>query len=32
MTAMSSHFAEGNLADGIRQGITQIAEHAHATA
>ncbi|WP_067434321.1 DUF5130 family protein [Nocardioides jensenii] len=32
VTAMSSHFAEGNLADGIRQGITQIAEHAHATA
>lgn len=29
ITAMKALFAEGRLADGIRQGINQIAEHAH---
>lgn len=28
VTAMEALFAEGDLADGIRQGISQIAEHA----
>lgn len=32
VTAMQALFAEGDLADGIRQGISQIAEHAHAAA
>lgn len=32
VTAMQALFAEGDLAEGIRQGISQIAEHAHAAA
>ena len=28
-TAMQALFAEGDLAGGVRQGISQIAEHAH---
>lgn len=32
IAAMASHFAQGALAEGIRQGITQIAQHAHAAA
>lgn len=31
ITAMKALFAEGRLADGIRQGISQIAEHAHSS-
>ncbi|QIX26054.1 DUF5130 family protein [Nocardioides sp. JQ2195] len=31
VTAMQALFAEGHLADGLRQGISQIAEHAHAS-
>ncbi|MDN5893142.1 MAG: DUF5130 domain-containing protein [Nocardioides sp.] len=29
ITAMKALFAEGQLAEGVKQGITQIAEHAH---
>lgn len=31
VTAMKALFAEGRLADGVKQGITQIAEHLHAS-
>lgn len=31
-TAMQGEFAEGRLAEGIRTGITRIADHAHASA
>lgn len=29
VTAMQSEFAEGHLAEGVKQGIARIAEHAH---
>lgn len=31
ITAMNALFAEGQLAEGVKQGITQIAEHLHAS-